>query len=247
MGTKPYTLCAVSPGSAYNQMQTALYSASTGDGLPDDYTAFVPIASGGSGEAGSVAAYASGTGRLDIYAVPGPGQGFAAPIGSQTHASGWDLLLPFSLGSQAMALGYSAASGTFEFYGLSGVTFKARNHFTGSSPGTAGFTTVLPFLDWDGSTPSGSYMLCYDSNTGQAAIYQLSAGESGKVEVALVWQPSELWAEGWERFGLFQLGPENFFLKTNVVHDTVYIDHVMDEASLGTHPAAKGLPLPLDL
>lgn len=244
MGTKGYTLCAVSPGSAYNQMQATVYTAGTSDGLPDGYTAFVPVVSGGTA---SVAAYDSATGQVDVYALPTPGQGFGSATGSQTLAAGWDMLLPFTLGDQGMVLGYAAGSGTFQFYSLSGATFQAQNTFTGTSPATTSLTTVVPFLDWDGSTPGGSYLLCYDMNTGQVAIYQLTAGENGAVEVGLTWQPDELWATGWTRFGPFQFGPENFFIKTNVDYNTVYIDHIMDSASLGTHPAAKGLPLPLDL
>ena len=235
--TRGYTLCSVGAGSAYNQMQAAVFTASQENGLPAGYTAFLPLAG-----AGAVAAYNSTTGDADVYAVPAAGQGFGASSGSQSPGAGFDALLPFTLGGQPMALGYSSSSGTVQFFGVSGTTLTARNTFAAGS----GMTTVLPFLDWDGSTAGGTYLLCYDMNSGAVAIYQLTASGGG-VQATKAWSPSEPWAEGWTRFGLFQYGPENFFIKTNVKYGTVFIDHIMDEPSQGTHPAQEHLPLPLDL
>jgi hypothetical protein len=47
-----------------------------------------------------------------------------------------------------------------------------------------------------------------------------------------VW--SHQWAKGWTRFAFFQLGGENFFLKTNTWKPNVNIDHVLDSLAAGT-------------
>ena len=242
MGTKGYTLCAVATGAAYNQMQATLFTASATNGLPDDYTAFCPL----NGQS-TVAAYASGSGQLDLYAVPAPGQGFGAPVGSQALETGYDILIPFTIGTQELALAYTSSSGIFQFFGVTGSGFQPLNTFSSTSPSTVSLTTVLPFFDWQGSTKGGSYMIGYDTNTGQVAFYQLTAQDDGTVAVNVVWQPTQLWDTGWMRFGYFQFGPESFFIKTNPSHGHVYIDHIMDDPSQGSHPAVTGLPLPLDL
>jgi hypothetical protein len=244
MGNKGYTLCAVAPGPAYNQMTADVFTAGSDNGLPDGYTAFCPLA----GQT-SVAAYASATGQADVYAVPAAGQGFAAPAGSQQLTAGFDVLQPFTLGDQPMAVGYAAATGTFQFYSVSGGTFQALSTFSGTSPTTTGFTTVFTFLDWDEGKPVGTYLLGYEMDTGKVAIYHLSAGTgtAGSLDVSMVWQPAKPWAEGWTRFGVFQFGPENFFIKTNINYGKVFIDHIMDDPGEGTHPAVTDLPLPQDL
>lgn len=235
MPSKRYALCSISAGAKYNAMKAKLYMPRIG-GLPNDYTAFCPFA-------GHLAAYAAKSGRLDVYANPAPGKGFGKPVATQTIATGLAFLQPFQLGTvrkpqTQMAVGYDSTSGVLQFYAIDGTSFDAKNTYK-SFPA---LTTLLPYLSWD-----GSYLLCYDMTNGHVTTYSLAAGTGGDVTVTAVWKPTKPWAKGWTRFGPFRFGPENFFIKTNIDAKHTYIDHLMDDAGEGSHPAAENLPLPLNL
>lgn len=237
--SRDYTLASITTGSAYNQMQVKLFH---GSGWPGDYTAFAAVEP-------HLAAYASGDGRIDFYTTPPAGSGFGKPAGTAGAAAGFDLVVPVTIGKAALLAGYTAASGAMTFYALSGTSIAALTQSGPAFP--KDLTTIVPFRSWGGSpfTADGaSYLLCYTRVSGTVGIYALTVSGK-KVGVTLVWSPSKPWATGWTRFGLFQFGTENFFIKTNEVHKTVFIDHIMDVAdkTQGTHPAAEHLPLPLNL
>ena len=226
--TKSATLALILPGTKYNQMKVKEYAAK----LPADYTSFCAID-------GYLLAYASKSGRLDAYANPTKGK-LGAPSHSQTIATGFTVIAPFALGTAsgttnvAMVLAYDATTGAMQFFSISGGALDAKNTWNGPK----NCTTILPFLTW-----SGSYVLGYDTANGSVGSYQLSASTGGDVSVKQVWNPSKNWAAGWTRFGLFQFGHENFFIKTNSIHKNTYVDHLLDDASLGSHPDHPDVPL----
>ncbi|HEY0370650.1 MAG TPA: hypothetical protein VGD79_01535 [Thermoanaerobaculia bacterium] len=226
--TKNATLTLVTPGTKYNQMKTKSFDAT----LPADYTSFCAVA-------GHLLAYASASGRLDVYANPAKGT-LGAPVHSQTIGTGFSVLAAFALGTAAgttnvqMVLAYDASTGAMQFFTISGNALHAQN--TAKGPKTC--TTMLPFLTWN-----GSYVLGYDAATGSVGTYQLTASGGSNVSVKQVWNPPKKWAAGWTRFGPFQFGHENFFIKTNAIHHNTYVDHLLDDASLGSHPDHPDVPL----
>jgi hypothetical protein len=226
--TKNATLTLVTAGAKYNQMKTKTFEAT----LPADYTSFCAID-------GYLLAYASASGRLDAYANPSKGK-LGAPSASQTIDTGFTALASFALGAAAgktnvpMVLAYDAATGAMQFFTISGDELHAQN----TAHVSKNCTTILPFLTW-----SGSYVLCYDTKTGGVGTWQLSASGGGNVGIKQVWDPAKNWAAGWTRFGPFQFGHENFFIKTNSIHHNSYIDHLLDDASLGSHPDHENVPL----
>jgi len=226
--TKNATLTLVTTGAKYNQLKTKSFDAT----LPADYTSFCAIA-------GHLLAYASASGRLDVYANPAKGK-LGAPVHSQTIGTGFSIITAFALGTVTgtanvpMVLAYDAASGAMQFFTITGNALHAQN----KANGPKNCTTLLPFLNWN-----GSYVLCYDSATGGVGTYKLSAASGGNVSVKQVWKPSKNWAAGWTRFGPFQFGHETFFIKTNAIHHNTYVDHLLDDASLGSHPDHPDVPL----
>ena len=225
---KNATLCLVAAGAKHGQMKVKAFAAK----LPGDYTSFCAVA-------GSLLAYASKSGRLDAYANPARGK-LGSPSHTQTIASGFTTLAAFALGTASgktnvpMVLAYGAATGAMQFFTISGDALDARNTWHGPKS----CTSLLPFF-----TRGGSYVLCYATSTGRVGTYQLGASGGGDVSVKQVWDPAKNWAAGWTRFGLFQLSHENYFIKTNSVHHNTYIDHLLDDASLGSHPDRVDVPL----
>ncbi|OEK01199.1 hypothetical protein BFP97_06600 [Roseivirga sp. 4D4] len=92
-----------------------------------------------------------------------------------------------------------------------------------------GNTTVKPFA-WR----YGLFFIAYNMNTGDVAKYQLSVPSSQALYSETVW--TDGWAQGWTRFSFFQMGGENFFIKTNVKYNKVNVDHFMDGADEPSHP-----------
>ncbi len=79
------------------------------------------------------------------------------------------------------------------------------------------------------------YFISYNRDTGHVSKYQITVNASPySVSVQKVW--SDKWAQGWTRFSFFQMGAENFFIKTNIKYNKVNIDHFMDDSGEGSHP-----------
>ena len=97
-----------------------------------------------------------------------------------------------------------------------------------NAPGT--FTTLKTF-----SYREKTFFIMYDIITGSVYKYQVAINTSPETfSVENVW--SDTWAKGWTRFSFFQLGTENFFIKTNISYKKVNIDHFMDDPNEGSHP-----------
>ncbi len=92
-----------------------------------------------------------------------------------------------------------------------------------------GLSTVKTF-----SYRFGQFFIAYDVKNGAVAKYQISIPPNGIAYAEKTW--SATWAKGWTRFSFFQMGGENFFIKTNEVYGKVNIDHFMDDPTESSHP-----------
>ncbi|MDY8138715.1 hypothetical protein [Aquimarina sp. 2201CG5-10] len=99
-----------------------------------------------------------------------------------------------------------------------------------------GLSTTKPF-----AYRFGIFFVAYDIENGSVNKYQLSVPANQKLYATKTW--SDKWAQGWTRFSFFQLGGENFFIKTNIKYDKVNIDHFMDDPDESSHPVAN-IPAP---
>ena len=88
------------------------------------------------------------------------------------------------------------------------------------------------------------YIVMYAFDTGKYKKYQLftPANTALYPTVDLVRHLGQTWT----RFAFFQFGGENFFIKTNLAHKKVNIDHFMDDANEGSHPVLN-TPAPTDM
>jgi hypothetical protein len=168
---------------------------------------------------------------------------------------GWDQVEALVIGNRPHLMTYTAQTGAFAFFpvndnlSLDAPYRYARNHDPGQ---TNGFSMVKPVVIF-GSV----YYLCYGFDTGKVALYSLSVTASsppGTPPLVSDYQWLHVWAKNWTRFAFFQLGGENFFLKTNVGPvPNVNIDHMFDDPTrrsveVGTHmegqlPNAKDLDI----
>jgi hypothetical protein len=157
--------------------------------------------------------------------------------------SGVDIIEPFVIGNQPHLMCYRAKDGTMEMFAIGDELSlsKPYRYVRYSEPGlTQGFTTLKPF------TCFGQIVfLGYNGENGYVAMYTLSVVASSPantppLRMTPVW--SHHWAKGWTRFAFFQLGGENFFLKTNTWKPNVNIDHVLDDLS-GAVPVGTNLDL----
>jgi hypothetical protein len=157
-----------------------------------------------------------------------------SPSAALKIGAGWNIVEPYTTGGVPCLLCYSASGGTFNFFRLTSPMGSPLTFSLTHSPGMSkGFTTVKPF-----QTPEGVYFLGYNKANGSVAIYSLGQPLSSP---ACVW--SKQWAAGWTRFAFFQLGMENFFLKTNVPKPNVNIDRVLDDPADGTKEVGTHLQL----
>ncbi|MCL3779922.1 hypothetical protein EMN47_05905 [Prolixibacteraceae bacterium JC049] len=79
------------------------------------------------------------------------------------------------------------------------------------------------------------FFIAYNIETGHVDKYEVLINKStSSISTSKVWD--DKWAQGWTRFSFFQLGAENFFIKTNIKYVKVNIDHFMDDADEGSHP-----------
>jgi hypothetical protein len=156
----------------------------------------------------------------------------------------WDIIEPFVIGNNPHLLAYSAEHGQLAFFPVSDdLTLLppyrySRPHEPGS---TAGFSVVKPITIF-----GAVYYLCYSSENGTVSIYSLAVTATSPAGTPplfsnYVWLHT--WARDWTRFAFFQLGGENFFLKTNTGKLNVNIDHIQDDPSLGTVEVGTQLEL----
>lgn len=92
-----------------------------------------------------------------------------------------------------------------------------------------GITTLKTF-----SYRGDQFVVAYNMTSGDVTKYQITIDASAGLKVEPVWTAK--WAATWTRFSFFQMGAENFFIKTNLNRSKVNIDHFMDDPDEGSHP-----------
>jgi hypothetical protein len=158
-----------------------------------------------------------------------------------------DILDAFLIGNAPHLVAYTAKNGVMLVYALKhdfSLT-KPYEFFRNHEPSlTQGFTTLKSF------TAFGQVVfLGYNGTNGYVAMYSVGVTGTSPADVPpLLFTPAwaHMWAKGWTRFAFFQLGGENFFLKTNTWKLNVNIDHVMDVLSAGTAEVGTELAPKLD-
>jgi len=158
--------------------------------------------------------------------------------------SQWDTLEPFVLGNQPHVLSYREKTGQFAFFPIGPSLSLGKPYYFSRAhePGiTSGFTMVHPLV-YQGAV----YYIGYNGKTGAVALYNLAVtatSTDGLPPLVSINVWSHMWAKGWTRFSFFQLGGENFFLKTNIWRPNVNIDHIFDDFSKGTHEVCSYMNL----
>jgi hypothetical protein len=209
----------------------------TTDVVGPDYTSLFQFESGGQ-------TYLIGYNRrrsaLDAYQIIEGPPWITRAMSHPKVGSGFDSIEPFVIGNRPHLACYTSESGLFKLFsfgdGLS-VSEPYEYYRTREPAPTVGFTTVKSF------TCFGQVLLLgYDIDDGRVAMYKVSVTATSPpaippLRISHVW--AHQWSKGWTRFAFFQFGGETFFLKTNVVHQNVNIDHVLDDlsgtAEVGTH------------
>ena len=166
-----------------------------------------------------------------------PQAGSLSPAGATTLDDPLDSISGMTVGGVAYLFGYHAASGYFRFFALDAnleAQLVFQYHKTYGDV-TTGFTTVHPYAYKD-----LMLVLAYNQQTGDAGIYQVQVPATSPLSLTRSWKAP--WAKGWHHFGFFSMGGENFFIKSNQdQHDTVYIDHLVDDPSQGSHPVGRNI------
>ncbi|MCG8409004.1 MAG: hypothetical protein MI923_27680 [Phycisphaerales bacterium] len=218
-------LFSVAPSSAANKLDVKQVDDSKIGSLPSNLTS---LAAFEHGKSTYVLGYEKSTGKATVFEAYDEASGtFMKEIGSDALPSGSAIVEPFHVARQPWFLTYDPASEYGEFVevgadlSLKPVSYKA--------PIGTGFSTVHPF-----AYRYGMYFVAYDIENGHVARYQLSVPAGGPMYAAKTW--TDLWAQGWTRFAFFEFGGEIFFIKTNLKHEKVNIDHFMDNANEGSHP-----------
>lgn len=152
---------------------------------------------------------------------------FFNQVATQSIDFGCAIVEPFYLAGQPMLICYDGTKSEYADFIQVGVDFSLTKVY--SAKIGEGNTTVKPFA-WR----FGLFFIAYNMETGDVAKYQLSVPSSQALYSETVWTDS--WAQGWTRFSFFQMGGENFFIKTNVKYNKVNVDHFMDGADEPSHP-----------
>ncbi|HYO49442.1 MAG TPA: hypothetical protein VEW94_06290 [Chloroflexia bacterium] len=241
MSTQP-TLYMVQPGSQTDQLSVEQVWAQSGSGpLAPGYSHLVPVTVGG---VSYLIAVGSDGGQATAFRVQ-DSDPWLTPVDAKIDLGGtWDIIEPFVIGNQPHLLAYAAEHGQLAFFpvgddlSLLSPYRYSRPHEPGS---TAGFSVVKPITIF-----GAVYYLCYSFKNGTVSIYSLSVTATSPTGTPplfsnYVWLHT--WARNWTRFAFFQLGGENFFLKTNVGKLNVNIDHIQDDPSLGTVEVGTQLEL----
>jgi len=93
-----------------------------------------------------------------------------------------------------------------------------------------GITTLKTF-----SSKGDWFVLAYNMSTGAVSKNQILISTTTPLTLSLknVW--TSLWAQSWTRFSFFQIGAENFFIKTNLTKSKVNIDLFINDPNEGSH------------
>jgi hypothetical protein len=235
------SLYRVEPGDGRGELSvTQVWEQDGAEPLGPGYRHLFPVRVAGDlilvgvDEAGAATAF-----RVD---EDGPG---ITPVESAIDLDGpRDVIEPFVLGNVPHLLAYTSKEGQFAFIPL-GDDLSSKPPYRyrrAHEPGvTRGFDVTYPM-----SVGGAIYYMCYGFDSGNVFIYSLKATSTSPPSSApLVSGPVWIhqWARRWTRFAFFQLGGENFFLKTNVGRLNVNIDHVLDDPADGTVEVATYLDL----
>lgn len=238
--SKTATIYSIKEGEAAHTLHVEKAWSSTGSKeLPTGYTSIFPFTLT---DNTYMLMYDKVALKADVYLAK-KGDTWMNFKSSQQLSGAFDIMAPFLLANKAHVLAYSTETGIFEFYHIKhDVTLSAVYTYTKpyGDDATAGYTTVAPFI-YRGSV----YYLCYNFDTGKVTVYQLSVPATKPLRTKNVYLHQ--WSDGWTRFAFFQLGGENFFLKTNIKYVNVNIDHIVDDPSEGSHPVGTYLGLSQDL
>jgi hypothetical protein len=232
---------SIQPGDSAGKLDIKkVWADSTGE-LAEGYTSMFPLSLNGTEY---LAAYNKAAHQANVYTILA-GDRWLTPASAKIEPGGpWDILQPFIIGNQPHILAYESQGGKFGFFpvnndlSLSPPYTYSHNYPPGT---TANYTTVVPI-----TYRNAVYYVCYNTEDGQVAFYHLfvtatSSPDSAPLSTENVYLHK--WAKGWTRFAFFQLGGENFFLKTNTWKPNVNIDHIVDDPSQGSHPVGTHLNL----
>jgi hypothetical protein len=169
---------------------------------------------------------ATAAGKLSLFQLSDAAP-FVTPLPQQPELGmPIDLLTSFTLGGVTYLLGYQSKKGDLRFVALNDdLTLTTPYDYSRTRPPavTPGWTTLqaVAYL-------SKVYLVAYDKEDGAVDLFSVVAttasAASTPLEVDNVWDWK--WAKGWTRFAFFQLGGENYFLKTNLAKLNVNIDHL---------------------
>ncbi len=178
---------------------------------------------------------------IDIYQPAVDGSGLTLRQANRVNIA-YQNLCSFTVAGLPHLLAYDPASGAVDFFEVNGELELKHIYSYCKTYGevTTGWTTVQAY-QYRGMM----LLLGYDMNNGKVAIYQLQVTATEPLSLTSVW--TDDWAEGWTRFSFFQMGGENFFLKSNIKHKHVFIDHLVDNPAEGSHPVGKNLPLSINM
>jgi hypothetical protein len=230
---------SVAPGAAANTLLVKEVASS--EAIQGAYANFVPLTVAGQPY---VFGYNPTAKQMDVYRFTAGAPWLEAAPAKPVVGPGWDIVAPFVLGNQPHLVCYAAKKGILHLFSV-GADLSAsqpyefyRNHEPGV---TAGFTTLKAFTCFGQVA-----FLGYNGATGYVAAYTLAVTATSPpgappLLMTAVW--SHQWAKGWTRFAFFQLGGENFFLKTNTWKPNVNIDHVLDDLAAGTAEVGTRLVL----
>ncbi|MGH1427825.1 MAG: hypothetical protein ACRBEE_07785 [Arenicella sp.] len=164
--------------------------------------------------------------RVEIYENTAKTGHFFVQKNNTSVTDAIDFLDAFTLGGNVYFSAYSTSGEYINFYALQGdlSLTKVYGGYIGS-----GYTMIKP-LEYRNSV----FFLAYNHTKGSVSKYQIMATSQHPIYINETW--SDTWAKQWMRFAFFQFGGENFFIKTNMLHKKVNIDHLMDDLIEGSHP-----------
>lgn len=226
----------VSPGRNYVGLDLTLLweQAMCEEGVSGGYNGFCSYAHE---EKVVVLAMQSNAKHIDAYQLDET-TGQLVLVQHTSVALPYDNISAFTIGGMPHVVAYHMTSGTLDFYrvhdGLGLTLIYSYNRTYGTV--TTGYTTLIAY-DYQGMM----LLLAYNQTTGDVATYQLQVTSSEPLILTLLW--STKWSVGWHNFALFQLGGENFFLKSNLTRgNETYIDHLVDNPANGSRPVGRHLP-----
>ena len=183
--------------------------------------------------------------HLDFYQFTTSAPWLKAAKSANKIQTGLSIIDPFVIGNKPAVVGYEPKKGILWVYELAddlSLSKTPYEFFRNHEPSlTQGFATLKSFTAFGQVVFMG-----YNADNGYVAMYTVQVTATSPAGTPpLLFMPAwaHNWAKGWTRFAFFQLGGENFFLKTNIVKPNVNIDHVMDGLSTGTAEVGTNLVL----